>query len=188
MKNKGWEVDIAILCPQFDQLQIHHHLKDTYEDTVWVRPGDEKDVFSRYDGFQESVQAEYLMRVTADCPYWAPSLSNRLLAEMRLRGSDFAWIRTPQEFPDGLDVELIRHDLWHRMTLQKKHEGILEHVTIGLKGTWETQPEKPFILPKDDAYDLGGKLSIDTLKDLETVEQLRKGIWWIPSKKNSDHD
>jgi spore coat polysaccharide biosynthesis protein SpsF len=179
MKQKGWEVVIGVLCPQLDRLQISHHLKNEYDETLWIHGGDEKDVFSRYEAFFNYAQPEYLMRITADCPYWAPPLAHRLLSEMQIHKADFGWIKTPSHFPDGLDVEFIRHDLWILMEEAIKHEGIREHVTIGLKGTWEPLPEKAFILPKDDAYDVGHKLSIDTLKDLENIRDIREGIWWI---------
>lgn len=174
---------IGVLCPLAELEQISEHIK---QQDLFVHGGDADDVFARYETFHTSLYPDMLMRITGDCPYWSPRLAYRLLQEMVLKDADFGWIRTPNDFPDGLDVEIIRRDLFDRMTAAPRHMGIAEHVTIGLKGSWEIQPKKVLILPKDDSYNLPYKLSIDTEFDLNLIKSKRGELWWIQPNTRPD--
>lgn len=182
LEARGHEATIALLSPFEDGEEIENHLKD-FEHKPRIILGDRDNVFSRYQMFHQFLKPRYLFRITSDCPYWSALLADRLLSEMMLRQSDFGWIQTPNPFPDGLDVEVIRGDLMDRMIAGPRHVGIDEHVTIGLKSGWIVKPEKEYRLPKDDNYVAFEKLSIDSPSDLQLVKEQRERIWWIPNSE-----
>lgn len=128
------------------------------------------------------------MRITADCPFWSPALALKLYRKMWYERADFAYIQTPNDYPDGLDVEIIRRDLWESLSQDEHGPEIEEHVTIGLKTGVGPQPLKTVVLPKSDLYDVGFKLSVDTPEDLKMIEARRDDIWWIPARKNFGTD
>lgn len=145
-----------------------------------IIPGDESDVFSRYEAFYRKTNAHYIMRVTADCPVWNPWLAAQLFLSAMEHHADYAHIQTPDDYPDGFDVEIIREDLMQTLiNYPYKHEGIKEHVTISLKGSEGPKPQCLYRLPPVKEFSSYPKLSVDTPEDLERVLAWKDKLWWL---------
>jgi spore coat polysaccharide biosynthesis protein SpsF len=170
------EVYLALLVPSSQQKEFKNLRPDL---AIFSGSEDENDVFSRYDLFFEKIQPDYLIRITADCPVWSPELAFKVLKSMMEQDADFGWVKTPDPYPDGLDVEIMRKDLFKRMQVGIKHEGIREHVTIGLKGSDVVKPRKTMILRGDPRYSRLPKLSIDEQDDLKRLQEIRGDLFWI---------
>jgi spore coat polysaccharide biosynthesis protein SpsF (cytidylyltransferase family) len=75
--------------------------------------GSELDVLDRYHRAAEGLDADVLVRVTADCPLVDPSVIERLLSLHAAGGADYTAVATGAlppsrgllRFPDGLDAE-----------------------------------------------------------------------------------
>ena len=83
---------------------------------VSIVRGSEEDVLSRYMLAAEQMDADIIVRVTSDCPFFDWNLVDRCVGVLKEREIDA--VRTLRsEFPIGLDVEV-----FSRETLRKTHE------------------------------------------------------------------
>ena len=67
--------------------------------------GDEHDVLDRYYQAARSAGANFVVRITGDCPLVDPDLVDRVVTVLRDEGMDYA--RTDKTFPNGFDVEVL---------------------------------------------------------------------------------
>jgi glutamate-1-semialdehyde 2,1-aminomutase/spore coat polysaccharide biosynthesis protein SpsF len=67
--------------------------------------GSEDDVLDRYREAARSVGAEYVLRITADCPLLDPWVCGQVLMLLDRSGADYACNLDPRGWPDGLDCE-----------------------------------------------------------------------------------
>lgn len=135
------DVIVAITTdPSDDDLFIFCKEKDFH-----VRRGSVYDVLDRYYQTAKEIEAEIIVRITADCPFMDPELIDdalRLLQGDQLIGSrqkniptnsfDFVANRLPhpwgRSYPIGLDVEVftwdILEDAWRKATEQYQREHV----------------------------------------------------------------
>lgn len=75
---------------------------------VPVFRGDEEDVLGRYYEAARSVQADVILRITADCPLIDPEIIDRVVRALLEAHptADFAANTLARTFPKGLDVEV----------------------------------------------------------------------------------
>lgn len=66
--------------------------------------GSETDVLDRFRLASEQLDADVLVRITADCPMVDPAVIDRLV--LRLLTEDLDYIRTDESYPNGFDVEV----------------------------------------------------------------------------------
>lgn len=71
---------------------------------VWR--GSEKDVLKRYYDAATYWQADYVVRVTGDCPLICPELCGAVLSLIQRTGVDYASNIEPRTFPQGVDCEV----------------------------------------------------------------------------------
>ncbi len=71
--------------------------------------GSERDVLDRYYRAATALQADTVVRITADCPLIDPSIVDRIVAFQQARKDEFDLVtnRHPLTFPDGLDVDVM---------------------------------------------------------------------------------
>mgnify|MGYP001248979847 FL=1 len=69
--------------------------------------GSEKDVLQRYFEAAKIYKADYVVRVTGDCPLIDPQIIDECLKIIQLKKADYVSNIFPSTFPDGLDVEVI---------------------------------------------------------------------------------
>ena len=81
--------------------------------------------------------SDYIIRLTGDCPLSDPRIINDCINNTKENHYDY--YRTSHDFPDGLDVEIIKYnalkEAWTHATLSEE----LEHVTYY---TWATHPDR----------------------------------------------
>ncbi len=98
-----------------------------------VHRGSELDVLERYRGAAEAVQADYVMRVTSDCPLVDPEVCRQVLALVRSSGADYACNNMPRSFPHGLDCEAFTRAALERCAGSARAPAEREHVTPWLR-------------------------------------------------------
>lgn len=136
---------------------------------ITVFEGPEDDVLQRYHNASESINCDYVVRITGDCPMIPAFVITKHILTAEKHGFDYVTntrdnIRT---CPDGHDVEVISKRLlrWCHETATAPSDR--EHVTTFIKSNmpdWAT--EANIISYTDDSH---LKLSIDTSEDVEFV-------------------
>ena len=96
---------------------------------VQVFKGSEHDVLGRYYGAAQAVNADIVLRVTADCPMIDPEVCGSVLALVRNGGVEFACNNMPPTWPHGLDCEVITFASLERAHLEAEKAHEREHVT-----------------------------------------------------------
>jgi spore coat polysaccharide biosynthesis protein SpsF (cytidylyltransferase family) len=160
-------VKVILLTPPHDQYV--KHFSEACHGVAFPLP--EKDVLSRYYMIAQRENADYVVRITGDCPFVPSYLISRCIKSALINKCDYTsnvWVRT---FPEGFDVEVISKKLIEWLNANAQSDEEREDVTSCLRR------EIPF--PKlfnlfnviNDDLDLSHvKTSIDTEDDFERAE------------------
>ncbi len=97
---------------------------------VEIFRGSEKDVLDRYYGAAKEQGANFVLRVTSDCPLIDPELCGRVLAEVTSDRADFAVNNVPATWPHGLDCEAFTFALLERAAHESQIYAEREHVSL----------------------------------------------------------
>ena len=100
---------------------------------VEVFRGSEEDVLDRYYGAAKTLQADFVLRVTSDCPLIDPELCDRVLAKVTSGGADFAVNNMPVTWPQGLDCEAFTFALLERAYRESQIFAEREHVGLFMR-------------------------------------------------------
>jgi spore coat polysaccharide biosynthesis protein SpsF len=100
---------------------------------VEIFRGSEKDVLNRYYGAAKALQADFVLRVTSDCPLIDPELCGRVLAEVTSGRADFAVNNIPVSWPHGLDCEAFTFALLERTSRESQIYAEREHVGLFMR-------------------------------------------------------
>lgn len=140
--------------------------------------GSEWDVLDRLRAAARWARADVVMRVTADCPLFAPDVAGAVLAlyqQGRPDAYEYAWNDTAASgWPDGTDVEVFPRALLEVANDQRATRTDREHVTPRVRklATCVRVLKAPFNLTRL-------KLSVDKAEDLDrvarVVAELRSG-------------
>ena len=140
---------------------------------VRVVRGSEQDVLDRYATAAAELEADLVVRITADCPLVDPAVIGQLLAFRAAEELDYAAVLTgavPAEgrrrFPDGLDAEVLRASVLAEAAREATAAYDREHVTPFIKA----RPERFRIGYLEAEQDLGDeRWTVDQAEDLAFV-------------------
>lgn len=137
--------------------------------------GSENNVLDRFYRAASFHKADIVVRVTGDCPLVDPAVIDRMLTNFLKADVDYLCntnddlIRSPNFYPDGLDVEIMTFYALSRAWKEATDPGDLEHVT-------------KYIVNHPDRFKIANYLyyqqlpkyhwSVDVFKDLEFVESV----------------
>jgi spore coat polysaccharide biosynthesis protein SpsF len=137
----------------------------------WFR-GSEEDVLDRYYHAAKKYQADFIVRITSDCPLIDPEVIDHVVQEFLERQPevDYASNTWPRRtFPRGLDTEVMRMDVLERAWREDRNPAWREHVT-------------PYIYRNPDRFRIHNVVSpvdysamrwtVDTQEDLAFVRQI----------------
>jgi len=96
---------------------------------VKVTRGSGSDVLSRYHKAALAVGADWIIRVTSDCPLIDPTLCGRILRMALDQGLDYACDNMPPSWPHGLDAEVFSFVMLDRAFYHAADPFEREHVT-----------------------------------------------------------
>lgn len=96
---------------------------------IHVTRGPAQDVLARYHQAAVEVGAEWIMRVTSDCPLIDPGLCGRILEAAKSQKADYAANNMPPSWPHGLDAEVFTFDALNRAFIHAHEPPEREHVT-----------------------------------------------------------
>jgi spore coat polysaccharide biosynthesis protein SpsF (cytidylyltransferase family) len=157
-------VSYAILCPKGDPL------REKYSTRAMVIEGSEEDVLSRYVVLADRMAADYVVRITADCPLLPPDLITRHI--VKALANEYAYFSNVDEnyrtAIDGYDVEVIQALALSWANENAKEPRDREHVTTILRSpTFKEQFSWGVTVGNINQSHM--KLSVDNPTDLERV-------------------
>ena len=197
----AWVVDRASRAHNLSQVAVVTSL-ETSDDSIALfcqqqgyacQRGSLHDVLDRYYQAARNLQADVIVRITADCPLIDPGLVDELLQAF-LAGAkdggafDFGANRLPppwrRTYPIGLDVEVCTFTALERawreadQTFQREHvmpflyEGLTPATDQPSRGEYVT-PRGFRVLLQNHSVDYGSlRWTVDTPQDLELVRQI----------------
>lgn len=149
--------------------------------------GDEDDVLSRYEAAASSIQADVIVRITADCPLLDPAEVDKVATAFLTADPpvDYASNLTPIErrIPLGMSVEVMTRAALARAFREGQDKHHREHVTPYLyesPGRFSTLVVHP---PQDLSH---LRLTVDTAEDLSVVTEVLEAIDGKPNKYSLD--
>lgn len=168
---KNLIVEVALLIPTGDPIG------SVFSDKLRIIEGDEFDVLSRFKKMADYYNADYIVRVTGDCPLLPPPVIAKAINVAVKNNVDYVSNvdeRLRVSF-DGMDCEVISRSLLEYVNANATSDKDREHVTTFIR--------KPG-LPRDFTtahivgyIDLAGmKLSVDTEEDLNRVRAQKAKI------------
>lgn len=95
--------------------------------------GDKNDLVSRLHLAAEMVSADFIVRITGDCPVLDPILAGKVLAKALGEKADLTLNYSPPTFPDGLDVAVFSMKGLERLSAQNLSAFDREHVTTAIE-------------------------------------------------------
>lgn len=99
-----------------------------------VSKGSETDVLSRYAKAARDCGAEYVMRVTSDCPFLDPQVCGQVISLFHGSRADYATNTMPPLFPHGLDCEVFPALVLDEADRIASDPHDREHVTPWIRG------------------------------------------------------
>jgi spore coat polysaccharide biosynthesis protein SpsF len=165
--SSGIEVITALLIPE-GQDEIY----DRYGSFIDVYEGPEEDVLARFSGAMTSYDADWIVRLTGDCPRLkAKLISYHIDKATRYQGFDYVENIDPalRTFADGLDVEVLSRGAVHWLANYAKTDSDREHVTTALIRERPAELTYAHVQNYHDAS--ATKLSVDTAADLARVQK-----------------
>ena len=131
--------------------------------------GSEEDVVNRFASAVANVQADAIVRITADCPLSDPGLVNRALDLFYHLGVDYLSNTLHRTYPRGFDIEIVSRDALMSAAKEAKEPREREHVTPFIIEHPERFRSACFIA-KDDLSTW--RLTVDTMDDVVLVERV----------------
>jgi spore coat polysaccharide biosynthesis protein SpsF len=143
---------------------------------VGVFRGSEHDVLSRYAGAARTVDADVVVRITADCPLVDPGVIDSVVDVLCEAGGavDYASNVVDRTFPRGLDAEAMFRDVLDRVERIARSPEAREHVT------WFILREQPSlfitrsVIDSHDNSDL--RWTVDEDADLEMIRAVYREL------------
>jgi spore coat polysaccharide biosynthesis protein SpsF (cytidylyltransferase family) len=133
---------------------------------VAVFRGSEHDVLERYLGAAEEIDADPVVRLTADCPLLDPAVVDAVVARFERGDVDYAANINPPTFPDGLDAEVLSRAALERAAREARLSSEREHVTLYIRN----HPEIFRLANVVHSPDLSAlRWTVDEPEDLELV-------------------
>ena len=157
--------DIAILHPENDN-QLITSFK--YSGATLIS-GDEQDVLSRYIKAHKVTKADYVVRLTSDCPLILDFIISKHINVAVL--NDLDYVNNVHELcrqsADGHDVEVLSSRAIQWLADNAKTPEEKEHVTIAIRNKNPPELRQGFVSSKFNTANM--KLSLDTEADLAVI-------------------
>ncbi len=141
--------------------------------------GEVNDVLSRYYNILKVSHADFIVRITADCPLIDASIIDKAVKLIKIKNCDYVSNTLERTFPDGIDVEVFSSKALNKTFKEAKHPFLKEHVTPYMHGL---VPEgikagkfKLAMLPSKLNYG-NYRLTLDRKEDLELIRVIYSSL------------
>lgn len=163
---------VSLAVPFGDALMVPYSKHDIIQ-------GPEDDVLRRYALAQEKLQADYIVRITSDCPFVPPYVISKAINLAVQDKLDYLTNADPRfrTSPDGHDVEVISKRLLSWLDETVRDETDREHVTTYLQRSMPEWATKADIIGFADLREI--KLSVDTKEDLDRMIEMFNRLYSV---------
>lgn len=136
--------------------------------------GSESDVLDRFYQAVKDKNADWIVRVTSDCPLIDPVLVDNVIDFVQLNNKDYGANIIIENFPDGQDIEVFKFSAlekaWHNAKLLSERE----HVTPYIRNNTDVKDGNLFSainFPCD--FDFSKiRMTVDEIRDFELIKIL----------------
>lgn len=154
-----------LLIPEGDPIEKEFQRK------IPIFKGSELDVLSRYVSSAKEIRADYIVRITADCPLIKPDIISRHVTAALANKYDYLTNahENYRTSPDGQDCEVMSIRALDYIAKNAESDSDKEHVTTFLKRNPPDWLTAGVVIDRVDFSDI--KLSVDTPEDLQEIKK-----------------
>jgi spore coat polysaccharide biosynthesis protein SpsF len=135
-----WQIQRILEATKVDELIVATSDKSTddllvkflEDNSVIVHRGSLNNVLSRFTDVASKHPFDALIRLTGDCPLVMPKLIDQMIDKFYEQEVDYLSNTLEPTFPDGLDIEIVRHGVLERLSTFNLNDMEIEHVTYGI--------------------------------------------------------
>lgn len=161
---------VSLLIPKDDPI------KGLMTDEI-ILEGSEKDVFSRYYEAMQKFNADYIVRITGDCPEIPPNMiSKEIFCSMSKESFDYIsnTIEGLRTYPDGYDCEIMSKKIMEHLKQNISTDYDKEHVTSFLIKNMPSWAKIGTLMNHTDESE--EKKSIDYREEYKAYRKRRKSL------------
>jgi glutamate-1-semialdehyde 2,1-aminomutase/spore coat polysaccharide biosynthesis protein SpsF len=137
------------------------------------------DVLARFVIAARAEAADYVMRLTADCPFLDPQVAGQVLALLKRGGLDYASNVAPASWPDGLDCEAFTMAALLAADRDASRATDREHVTLFIRDRRHRFKSQGVVCPLPGLA--AERWTLDEPADLEFLEAVAAHLPARPS-------
>lgn len=147
---------------------LHSRIKN---ESCYIYRGDETDVLTRYVGAARHLDADIVMRVTADKPLIDPQICGQVLNLLLSNDADFSCNNMPASWPHGLDCEVFTSEALFSADKFASDISDREHVTPWMRRSKKLHRVN-LLGPGEEVVNL--RWTLDYQEDLDFLRELYK--------------
>lgn len=144
--------------------------------------GSENDVLDRYYQAAKLLEADNIIRITADCPIHDPEVIDQVIMTHIARDNDYTSNTLKETFPDGLDCEIMKYSVlkeaWKQAAMASQREHVTQYIIHNDKY------KKSCVLSKENHGD--ERWTLDTKDDLSFIDKVYEELYELNPLFNYD--
>tara|TARA_Y100001960_G_scaffold56730_1_gene58366 strand:- start:9421 stop:11448 length:2028 start_codon:yes stop_codon:yes gene_type:complete len=154
--------------------------------------GSEDDVLDRYYQAAKEAEADFIVRITGDCPLIDPAIVNQVITKLKNDSVEYVSNTLPPTYPDGLDTEVFTFQTLETAWREAKRPQEREHVTPFIRESGKFS-QANLIHDPDNSKE---RWTVDEPEDFEVVQKIfehfhpRRDFGWLEvlslSRKHPD--
>ena len=145
---------------------------------VGIYHGSTEDVLDRFYQAAKNFHADYVVRITSDCPLLDAQLMDDVIRFALEQRVDYVSNTLEPSFPDGQDIEVFRFAALEKAWKEARLQSEREHVTayIWKNSTWFNQNIFTSINFQGHSDYSNVRLTVDEHRDIETISTLVEAL------------
>jgi len=135
--------------------------------------GSESDVLDRFARLAEQTNADYVARLTGDCPLHDPEVIDEVVASFQLQSTcNYGSNIFPATYPDGLDTEVFTAKTLLEVSAKSTNPMEREHVTLGIHRQYH-ESDRPEVVNVEAPADFSHlRWTLDTAEDAAFISSV----------------
>lgn len=136
--------------------------------------GSEFDVLDRFYQAVKCLKADWIVRVTSDCPLLDPVLVDEIISFVQEKNTDYGANSIIESYPDGQDVEIFKFSALEQAWKNAKMQSEREHVTPYIRNNSDLNGGKLFTSTSFQ-YELDFsriRMTVDEPRDFDLIKLL----------------
>jgi spore coat polysaccharide biosynthesis protein SpsF len=136
--------------------------------------GSESNVLDRYYFAAKKYKAEFVVRITSDCPLIDPKLIDQIITKVIAENKDYGSNTLVETYPDGQDVEVFKFKVLENARKKVELNSDKEHVTPYIKRNCETNLGSSYSSTSvvNDVDYSNTRMTVDEKQDFDAINLL----------------